>query len=528
MKELDYIIIGSGASGAAAAWRLSSKDVNVLLLEMGEELSETDYPAYGHNWEESRDKKFSPVAATRDGQFDYPVNDFDSPIAICNYNAYGGSTILFSAHFPRFLRKDFSIRTDEGVGSDWPITYDELLPYFDINEKEMALSGLAGDPFYREIKSALPPVAFGKVGNILGAGFNKLGWHWWPSFSAISTVERNGRSKCINLGPCNAGCPQGAKSSVDNTYLRKAKNNGVKVITKFSVAKILTEDNTAIGVEGYDEVGVRQKYYATKIILAASAIGTPRILLNSKSSKYPNGLANSSGLVGKNLMIHPLGYVEGLFEDELGTDSGPQGSLLYSLEHHRSQTRDHKLGYMIQALRGAGPVGVAKSAFIKRKLNFGSKLISDFKEQYGKQLVLTVICEDIPEVDNEVSLDYEKLDRFGQPGIKVCYRLNDNTKLMLKHGMNNAIRLIEATGCKKSYAYGPVRNTGWHIMGTCKMGQDPQASVVNLNGETHDIKNLFIVDSSVFPSSSCVNPANTIQSLALFFTDKIHGNSILH
>lgn len=520
--NFDYIVVGSGAAGAAAAWRFSEKNADVLILELGDYVNSNDYPTANKNWEQLKNAKFNPVASIRKGLHDYPVDDGDSPISVCNFNAVGGSTILFSAHFPRFLRADFSIKTDHNIGVDWPISYDSLLPYFDINEKEMALSGLPGDPYYPEIESALPPVPLGKVGETLAKGFNQLGWHWWPSFAAISTRERSGRSKCINLGPCNAGCPQQAKSSVDQTYLKRAKSNGVTLISKFSVSKILVEDDVAVGVEGFDETGTHKIFYGNKIVLAASAIGTPRILLNSNSEGFPNGLANSSGLVGKNLMVHPLGYVEGVFNDYLEADSGPQGCMLYSLEHHRSPDSDHKLGYMMHALRGGGPVEIAKAALGRKKLRFGDSLYSDFKKFYGKQSVVAIICEDVPEVKNQVMLDYESLDRFGQPGVKVAYQLHENTKKMLIHGMGNARKLMKESGAVKSYAHGPVKNTGWHIMGTCKMGLDPQQSVVDVNGQTHDVKNLFILDSSVFPTSSCVNPANTIQAVALYLADKIY------
>lgn len=522
ITNFDYIVVGSGAAGAAVAWRFSEKNVSVLILELGDYVKNDDYPTANENWEQLKKSKFNPVASSRKGSFDYPVDDSESPISLCNYNAVGGSTILFSAHFPRFLRKDFSIKSDQNIGVDWPISYDAILPYFDINEKEMALSGLVGDPYYPEIKDALPPVPLGKVGNALAKGFNQLSWHWWPSFAAISTREKNGRSKCINLGPCNAGCPQQAKSSVDQTYLKKAKLNGVRLISKFSVSKILVENKVAVGVEGFDERGKCKIFYGKKIVLAASAVGTPRILLNSKSKNFPNGLANTSGLVGKNLMIHPLGYVEGVFNDYLESDSGPQGCLLYSLEHHRTADSEHKLGYMMHALRGGGPVEVAKSALAKKKLRFGGSLYDDFRSFYGKQSVIAIICEDIPEVKNQIMLDYECLDRFGQPGVKVSYKLHENTKKMLIHGMNNARKLMKEAGAKKSYAHGPVKNTGWHIMGTCKMGLDPQQSVVDVNGQAHDVKNMFIVDSSVFPTSSCVNPANTIQAVALYLADKIY------
>ena len=518
----DYVVIGAGAAGASFSWRMASKGWKVLCIDRGPKLDTQEYPTTKHEWEALKETTFNPVASSRKLESDYPVDDTNSPISVCNFNAVGGSTVLYSGHYPRFLKDDFKILTKYGIGADWPIEYEDLLPYFATNEKEMSLSGLAGDVFYPEIEDVLPPVPLGKVGERLAKGFNEKAWHWWPSFAAISTRAVRGRSKCINLGPCNVGCPQEAKSSVDITYLSRAKAFDFELKSNFAVSKIITEGTRAVGVEGFAEDGNSQVIYGKNIVLAASALGTPRILLNSASKQFPNGLANRSGMIGKNLMLHPLGYVEGLFSDYLETEIGPQGCMLYSLEFYRSQDTDHKLGYMMHALRGAGPIEVVKSAIARRKFEFGKNLYGSFKKYFGKQAVIAIICEDLPSTKNFVELDFESTDKFGDPGIKVNYQISENTKLMLKHGMGKARDVMSAAGAEKSYAHGPVRNTGWHIMGTCKMGGCASDSVVNEIGKTHDVDGLYIVDSSIFPTGSCVNPANTIQSLALYLADKIH------
>jgi choline dehydrogenase-like flavoprotein len=220
-------------------------------------------------------------------------------------------------------------------------------------------------------------------------------------------------------------------------------------------------------------------------------------------------------------MIHPLGYVEGVFEKALDTDIGPQGCMLYSLEHYRSKNAEHKLGYMMHALRGAGPVETALSVFKRRKMNFGTQLYHDFFDYYKKQLVITVICEDIPEINNRINLDYDKTDRFGVAGISVQYKLHNNSKKLLSNGINNARSLLREAGATKTFAHGPVRNTGWHIMGTARMGEDPKNSVVNPIGKSHDVDGLYVIDSSCFVTGSCVNPANTIQTIALYLADQI-------
>lgn len=522
MKEVDYdfIVIGSGAAGAASAWRLANKGYKVACLERGPEMNPDQYPTTGSDWEIRKMNEYSPVASIRENKADYPVDDTASPIAVCNFNAVGGSTIIYSAHFPRFQPNDFKLKTNEGVYEDWPISYEDIKPYFEINEFEMAVAGLVGDPKYPDIEELLPPIPIGKTGEMLGQAFNSKGWHWWPSYGAISTKQKNERDACINLGPCNTGCPQGAKSSVDITYIAKAKKLGLDLFVECSVDSIIVENGVAKGVIYFGPEGEKITLLAKGVILAASAIGTPRILLNSKDLVTGSTVANSSGLIGKNLMIHPLGYVEGVFDEELDTDIGPQGCMIYSLEHYRNPTEKFELGYMMHVLRGTGPLEAATSALSKRKLKFGTNLSDDFFNIYKKQLSISIICDDLPDENNRVVLS-DDVDRFGTRGVKVQYKVSNNTMAMMKHGMSNAKEVLKAAGAKKTYAYGPVRNTGWHLMGTCKMGADPKNSVIDPGGQAHDVKGLFVVDSSCFVTGSCVNPANTIQSVALYLTDQI-------
>jgi choline dehydrogenase-like flavoprotein len=519
----DFIIVGSGAAGAAAAWRLCQNGHKVACLERGKDLVPSEYPSTKSNWELLKQTEFNPVISKRQNLSDYPVDDSESPIAVCNYNAVGGSTILYSAHFPRFQPQDFKIKSSDGLYEDWPISYDDLKPYFELNESEMSVSGLVGDPMYPDIESLLPPVPIGKSGEVIAKAFNEKGWHWWPSYSAISTKTRDGRNSCINLGPCNTGCPQGAKSSVDVTYLARAKTLGLEMYTQCFVDSIIVKDHVAKGVVYFDSDGVRHQLFADKVILAASAIGTPRLLLNSENGCGEKGVSNSSGLVGKNLMIHPLGYAEGVFEEALDTDIGPQGCMIYSLEHYRNSDKDFNLGYMMHVLRGTGPVETATSAQSRRKLRFGEHLEEDFNNFYKKQLSISIICDDLPQTTNFLELS-DETDRFGTPGVKIKYEVSENTLQMMKDGMGKAKEILKLAGAKKTYAYGPVRNTGWHLMGTCKMGDDPTNSVVNAKGESHDVKGLFVVDSSCFVTGSCVNPANTIQAVALYLTDQIINN----
>ena len=513
--DYDVIVVGSGAAGAAAAWQFCRAGYSVACLERGAQLNPEKYPSTGADWEIRKQSEFSPLTASRDSKYDYPIEDKESPIAVCNFNGVGGSTILYSGHFPRFLPNDFNLYSNEGIYQDWPIEYQELRPFFELNERELNVAGMPGDPMYPDIDDLLPAVPLGRTGEKIARAFNALDWHWWPSYSAISTKATNGREQCINLGPCNTGCPQGAKSSADITYISAAKNLGLKLLPECAVDSVIVKNAKAVGVNYFDKHGTHTQLFANKVVLAGSAVGTPRILLNS--------ISEENGKVGKNLMIHPLGYVEGVFSEPMDTHVGPQGCMLYSLEHYRNQDADFNLGYMMHVLRGTGPLETAQSALSRKKLKFGTQLEQDFFSFYRKQLSISIICEDLPVSSNYLELS-EQRDRFGTPGVKIHYTLSENTKEMMKHGMTNAKKVLKEAGAVKTYAYGPVRNTGWHLMGTCKMGEEASTSVINPEGQCHDVKNLFIVDSSCFVTGSCVNPANTIQALSLYLADKIIKN----
>lgn len=523
MNKVDVLIIGAGASGAAAAWRLSEAGLKVICLEQGDYVDPASYPGAKQDWEESKLGQFNASPNVRKLSADYPINDLDSPIAIANYNAVGGSTILYSGHFPRLHPSDFRVRSLDGVADDWPISYKDLEPYFCLNDKIMGISGLGGDPAYPPIDNLLPPIDIGRMGELLGKGFNKLGWHWWPAYAGIVTRHYGNREPCINVGTCNTGCPQGAKSSVDITYWPIALRNGVELRTNCRVKEILVDNQGhAVGVRYFDSEGVECEINAGIIVLACNGIGTPRLLLNSRSERFPNGLANSSDMVGRNLMLHPTGYVEGIFSETLDAHLGPQGCCILSQQFYESDpARGFLRGYTMQILRAPGPLEAALAGVARREIPWGEGFYDGFTRRFLHTANLAIITEDLPDPENRVTLDPVLKDSHGIPSPKIYYRLGENTKKMLSHGLTRGRELMNASGAKKTAAFGPVRNTGWHLMGTARMGLDPSRSVVNSRGQTHDVPNLFIIDSSIFVTSGGVNPASTLQAVALLISDCI-------
>ncbi len=524
---VDVLIVGAGAAGAAVAWSLAETRMHILCLEQGGWMRPDEYPSTRRDWEQLAVREYSPNPNIRARPEDYPINDVDSPIAIVNFNGVGGSTVLYAAHFPRLHPSDFRTRTLDGVGEDWPIDYSTLEPFFALNDRMMGVAGLVGDPAYPRHEPPLPPVPMGSVGGTMARAFNGLGWHWWPSDTAIATREYEGREACVNLGPCTTGCAKGAKSTTDVTYWPAALRAGVELRTHCRVREVLVgDDGMATGVIYYDDKGIEHMQRAHVVVLACNGVGTARLLLNSKSQAFPEGLVNRSGLVGKNLMLHPWGMVRGTLAsgetDNIGAHLGPSSCAIWSQQFYETDTgRDFVRGYNLQVTRSQGPASTARYLLGHGALPWGADHHRELRRHFGNMIGIGVCCEDLPEEVNRVTLDPTLTDSSGIPAPKITYRLGENSRRMLDHGVARAVEALQAAGATGWRIDAPLRSAGWHLLGTARMGTDPKRSVVNQWGRAHDVRNLFIVDGSVFVTGGGVNPTTTIQAVALYVADQM-------
>jgi choline dehydrogenase-like flavoprotein len=513
--RFDAVIVGSGAGGAAMAWRLSQAGMKVGVLEQGDWFTGADFSKEG--WELEGHRRLSPVPSQRMGEFDMKVDSSSSDIEVSFFQAVGGSTNIYSGHFPRFRPEDFNRHSKLGVGVDWPIDYEDLRPFYETNEIRMKVAGRVGDPSFPDLDSLGKEVPVGEIGNMMSAAFKKLGWHCWVSYGAFDT-QVGSDSVCKNLGPCNLGCPIGAKMTAKNGYLDEAIRNGVEVLHKSSASELIVRNGLVSEVKVRKPGGQEFSVKADIVILAAGALGTAKILLASNEAN-PMGLSNSSGQVGKNLMVHPLGLAEGLFEGASDVSVGPRGSWLYSLEFGDFLSRTEP-GFMLQMLRGTDLVNLGRRAVRSNKL--GPKLPLPAALQPGKYSVgIAVVVEDLPDPANKIELDYSTRDAFGLPGLKVTYGVDEPARKALINGLTSSRQVLQEMGAQSTHGIGPVRGAGWHPSGTARMGDDPNSSVVNGLGQSHEIPNLYICDSSVFPTGSCLNPTNTIQAVSLLFAEGI-------
>jgi choline dehydrogenase-like flavoprotein len=296
---------------------------------------------------------------------------------------------------------------------------------------------------------------------------------------------------------------------------------GVQLRTHCRVREVLVDaDDRATGVVYFDAQGVERVQRAHVVILACNGIGTARLLLNSTSAHFPDGLANRSGLVGRNLMLHPWAMVRGVFEGPLGAQFGPMSCSIWSQQFYETDaSRGFVRGYNLQVTRAQGPATTARYLFGHGALPWGHDHHRVLRRHYGNMIGIGVCCEDLPEEANRVTLHPTLTDSSGIPAPKVTYRRGDNTRRMLEHGVQRAAQALQTAGATDWRADAPWRPTGWHLLGTARMGRDPQRSVVNEWGRCHDVKNLFIVDGSVFVTGGGVNPTATIQALALHIAD---------
>ena len=444
---VDVLIIGAGASGAVVAWSLAETKMHILLSRAGRvdeavRISQHRSRLGGASVQRFPHQPQPPQARRRLSGQRHGVAD-----QVANFNGVGGGTVLYAGHFPRFHPSDFRVRSIDGVADDWPIDYATLEPFYAENDRIMGVSGLAGDPAYPPHEPMMPPLPLGKSGATLASGLNKLGWHWWPSDSAIASVDYEGRAKCINLGHCTSGCAQGAKASTDITYWPAAIRAGVELRTRCRVRKITTnEHGMASGVVYYDADGVEHFQPAEVLILACNAVGSARILLNSASARFPTGLANSSGLVGKNLMFHPYARIAGYFDETLDGYRGP-GNCIWSQEFYETdRSRGFVRGYTFEFSRGQGTVMAAVDGMQIGRLPWGAEHHRAYRKLFCHRTGMVAICEDLPEEHNTVTLDPELKDSHGIPAPKITYTLSANSRSMLDHAVARASEILRAAG----------------------------------------------------------------------------------
>lgn len=503
------VIVGAGPSAAVAALRLAQAGIDVTCFEQGDWPDRSTFGGDTAAGELIGLKQWSGSPGVRGGPADYPIDDTASDMKALNYNGVGGGSVLYNAQWPRMLPSDFRVRSVDGVAADWPLTYEQLQPFYEETDRQFGVSGLGGNPVYPDGEEPpLPALPIGPLGLAVARAQARLGWHWWPDSNAILSAPRDGRHACVQRGTCGRGCDEGAKASADLTHWPQFARLGGALVIRATVRRILVQSDRATGVEWVDADGRVHEHEADVVLCAANGIGTPRLLLASAGAEHPDGLANDSGLVGRGLMLHPMSLVQGTLP-HAPPWHGHNGGLINSLQFYASdQTRGFVRGARWALTGGGQPLAVA----LGHTGEWGPAHHQRIREQVGRRLQWVLLAEDLPEDDNRVTLA-EEADGAGLAGAVVSYRVGENTKRLLAWNAERAIESLAEAGAS-DLAVVQARANG-HFMGTTRMGPDPASSVCDRWGFTHRIRNLGVIDGSVFPTASGMNPTSTISALAL-------------
>jgi choline dehydrogenase-like flavoprotein len=493
---VDAVIVGAGACGSLMAHDLAKRGWSVTVVEAGRrldpatDLANSEANAAKIMWTEPR------VYAGKHG------------VVPKTGVGVGGGSLVWLGVMPRFHHDDFRTRTVDGVGADWPIGYDDLRPYYHQVEREFGVAGECGPVAPEHYELPLPAHRFNWHAQVLARGAVKLGARPFAPPVAVNSMEYQGRPACIYCGWCGSGCPTGAKATASQIYLEPAELAGAHVISQAFVHRIEYDAaaGRVTGVAYTDADGREHALRSRIVILAAHAIETPRLLLLSANSVFPDGLANFSGCVGRALMSHPTWQVFGKFAEPINAYKGMQmGHVMVQDDYKSDPARGCARGYVLISYMMT-PITYANLS----DAGYGAAF-KQFLYDYPYTAAWWAHAEGLPCESNTVTLDPDVRDARGLPVARITYEWCDNDQRLAGAARDRAAEMMAASGAERVHI---GLNYGAHAMGSCRMGDDPRSSVVNSYGQSHDVPNLFICDTSVFVTSAGVNPTLTAMALA--------------
>lgn len=532
--EPDVCIIGSGPAGAILGAALGRRDHDVVILEAGKRF---DAGENGRRMEQTLRSPPSTdiwgMGGSRDafsstGTADYALNDR-------RVKGVGGTTLHWSGTVYRMHPGDFEMQTRHGIADDWPLSYAEIEPYYLAAEREMGAAG-APDPFGGERSGPFPmdPHPFSYSDGIFQDACEELGIHLHHVPRAINSEPFDGRAQCQSYGTCSPVCPSGAKYSAD-VHVREAEASGVTVIDRAPVQRLEhSSDGTAVERAVYVRDGEEHSVAADVFVVACGAVETPRLLLLSKSDTYPDGLANSSGLVGRRFMEHVAIRVRGRLDEPTRQhligfetahshqfyeyDEGPRGSIALTplntagpspLEVARQQNPT-----LPQVLDGNITPGAT----------WGEEMVEHVRQESSGWLGIGAGTEIQPDPENRIALDTERNDDHDNPVPDVRLTVDDHARETLERAEELLTEIVESTGAYDVETSIEPENAFFtsHQMGTARMGTDPDGSVVDPTLQTHDLENLYLSGGSVFVTGGPASPTLTIAALTLRLADHLH------
>lgn len=501
--EIDYLIVGVGSGGGVLLQRLARAGFRVVGLEAGP------------FWDTERDWVSDEAGSHKLYWEDPRITGGTDPLALGANNCgkgVGGGSVHWAAFTPRFHPSDFEVYTRDGVGADWPISYDDLRPYYELMERELPVAGPAWFPWGHPHGYPYGPHPTGGVGNTLVKGCTALGIPVCIGGPvAILSGSHGDRPHCIYRGFCIQGCKVGAKASTLITHVPDAIRCGAEIRDRSMAARIeLGPNGRVTGVHYFDREGGSHFQKAKAVLVCGYSIETPRLLLNSACPGHENGLANSSGVVGHYLMAQAGNVVLGRFEQLVRMYKAPPAHALTEEFYETDPKRDFARGFAIQTVAPL-PMAFGKQ-MVAAKRAWGWGLRREMMD-YNHWATLGVLGEILPWPDNRVTLaagPNPERDQFGLPVAKVSFNLHDNDKKLIKFGKEKVMDVMRAAG-----AVEVIQEARYaHLVGACRAGADPRTSVVDGFGRTWDIPNLFVCDGSIMPTQGSANPGLTIMAFA--------------
>ena len=505
-EQVDFAIVGTGAGGGTLACKLAEYGFSVVAFDAGP------------YWRPLEDFASDEMHQSKLYWADERIVDGETPLQLGANNSgksVGGSTVHFAMVSLRFRPEWFKSRSVLGYGADWPLDWREMWEYYTEVEQALKISGPVNYPWGpKRPRYPYRPHELNAAALVLAEGAEALGIDWTPTPLATLSAPRGLAHPCVYRGMCVIGCSTNAKQSVLVTWLPRALNAGAEIRDLAMVGSIEHDAQGLVTGVHYLREGRWRFQKARNVVVAGYSIETPRLLLNSASGKFPEGLANSSGLVGKNLMVQSNQAVWGISEREIRSYKGPPSLAITEHWNYNDKGKDFHGGY---AYMSQGPLPIIWGNTESSKRGLWGQPLLDEMEKYNHQVGLKIVGETLPQERNRVTLT-DECDQYGLRIPRVTYSFCDNDKRLIDHSLRFMRQALQATDARD--IWDEIDDTA-HLNGTARMGFDRKSSVVDADCRSWDIRNLWICDGSVFPTVGGVNPSLTIQAIACRTADRI-------
>jgi choline dehydrogenase-like flavoprotein len=502
--SVDLVIVGAGAGGGTLAQRLARRGWKVVVLESGP------------FWDPDEDWVSDEAGSHRLYWTDHRVTGGNDPVELGKNNSghgVGGSMVHYAGYCPRFHPSDFEVRTRDGVGEDWPISYEDLKPHYERLELELPVSGDYwpwGDP--HRYPHTPHPIAGGA--DTLREGARKLGIEMLVGPVGITNGSFGNRPHCIYRGFCLQGCKVNAKASPLVTHIPDAIEHGAEIRAHCTVSRVEVDESSGrvTGVR-YLHDGAERFQRADAVAVAGYSIETPRLLLNSTSNRFPHGLANDNDQVGRCVMVQGAPQVAGRFPDEMRMYKAPPPEISSEQFYETDERRGFARGFSIQTV---GPLPIEHAQHVLGHGHWG-RALREYMRDYNHWYTLGILSELLPLPENRVTIAHGETDQNGIPVARMDYAQCENDRKNIAFAEQTLHHIFEAAGAQDVL----VTDRYAHLVGGCRMGSDPERSVVDADHRAWGVPNLFIADGSVMPTQGSANPALTIMALASRLAERL-------